>query len=76
MYEIDTVFPSNNQLQIDTIYVEREFRYNGIVQPPAEQIYKENINGTIYGGTLRLHTIMYEDDFTYATYTGTLAAIN
>ncbi len=75
VYEVDTTIPEN-QVQANTITVVREFHYTGIVQPPAEQIYKENINGTIYGGTLILYSVLHENNLTIATYQGTLVAIN
>lgn len=60
----------------DTLYVVREFEYDGIVKPSTTIEWSEQNKGITYTGTLNLITFSFSGGNTIATYEGTLTAIN
>ena len=76
-YTVYTIDPSpNTTLAIgDTLNVQREFHYAGIITPPSQVTWTEIHNGITYTGTLKLYNFSFKNGNTIACYKGTIIAI-
>lgn len=75
IYNLET--ESSTQRAVgDTIDVTRQFVFEGTIQPALTRTYTEKIGTVTYTGTLKLSYFYPENGYTYATYKGTLTAIN
>lgn len=74
VYEIETNYTT--KAVGDTLEVTRQYIFAGIIQPPATRLHNETNEGITYTGTLKLAYCTYKNNNTYATYRGTLTAIN